>query len=162
MTISVAKGAAPIATTVRAPRLQDQLCFALYSTSHAFSRRYKPLLDRLGLTYPQYLCMMVLWERDDITVTAIGTRLHLDSGTLTPLLKRLETAGLVERRRDRIDERRVKILLTPAGRAMAGQANDVGETIVCSTGQTSEEAFRLLTEILRLRKALVDGLGAGH
>ena len=89
--------------------LGNQLCFAVYSTAHAFNRVYKPLLDRLGLTYPQYLVMMVLWEGDDVPVKEIGDRLLLDSGTLTPLLKRLEAAGLIKRTRSRHDERQVLI-----------------------------------------------------
>src|ERR1700747_3065925 len=94
--------------------LSNQLCFAVYSTAHAFNRVYKPLLDSLGLTYPQYLVMLTLWERDRVTVTAIGEQLFLDSGTLTPLLKRLEAAGLLRRSRDRADERQVLVTLTPA------------------------------------------------
>src|ERR1700759_5472942 len=90
-------------------RLDNQICFAVYSASHAFNRVYKPLLDRLGLTYPQYLVMLVLWERDGVAVKEIGERLHLDSGTLTPLLKRLEQAGLIKRTRSTEDERQVLI-----------------------------------------------------
>src|SRR5437879_10150784 len=86
-------------------RLDNQICFAVYSAAHAFNRVYKPLLDRLGLTYPQYLVMLVLWERDDVPVKSIGEKLHLDSGTLTPLLKRLEAAQLVKRRRSSEDAR---------------------------------------------------------
>src|SRR5919109_699931 len=86
-------------------RLDNQICFAIYSTAHAFNRVYKPLLDRLGLTYPQYLVMLVLWEKDGVTVKEIGDRLFLDSGTLTPLLKRLEAAQLIKRSRSRQDER---------------------------------------------------------
>ena len=98
--------------------LDLQLCFALYSASLAMTKLYKPMLAPLGLTYPQYLAMLVLWEADDVTVTTLGERLMLDSGTLTPLLKRLESAGLVQRLRDATDERRVRVLLTPAGRAL--------------------------------------------
>src|SRR6266478_6595771 len=99
-------------------RLDNQICFAIYSTAHAFNRVYKPLLDRLGLTYPQYLVMLVLWERDGVPVKDIGERLLLDSGTLTPLLKRLEAAELVRRTRSTEDERQVLIALTPKGEAM--------------------------------------------
>ncbi len=99
-------------------KLGDQLCFAVYSAAHAFNRVYKPLLAALGLTYPQYLTMLVLWEQDDVAVKAIGERLGLDSGTLTPLLKRLEKLGLVARRRDPADERSVRIALTTEGRAL--------------------------------------------
>src|SRR5438105_12628747 len=103
-------------------RLDNQLCFALYSASLAMTKLYKPLLDPLGLTYPQYLAMLVLWERDGITVSELGERLQLDSGTLTPLLKRLESQGLLARERDRADERRVLLQLTPAGRALKARA----------------------------------------
>src|SRR3954463_16375045 len=88
-------------------QLDNQLCFAVYAAAHAFNATYKPLLEPLGLTYPQYLAMLVLWEEDGVTVSAIGSRLGLDSGTLTPLLKRLEAAGLVSRLRDAADERQV-------------------------------------------------------
>src|SRR3569832_2323767 len=98
-------------------RLDNQICFAVYSATHAFNRVYKPLLDRLGLTYPQYLVLLVLWERDGIAVKEIGERLHLDSGTLTPLLKRLEQAGLIKRTRSSEDERQVLIDLTAQGQA---------------------------------------------
>src|SRR5450631_1070027 len=95
--------------------LGNQICFSLYSTAHAFNRVYKPLLDRLGLTYPQYLVMLVLWERDGLAVKEIGERLFLDSGTLTPLLKRLEAAHLVKRTRSSADERQVLVALTAQG-----------------------------------------------
>ena len=118
--------------TLEAPyRLSDKVCFAVYSTAHAFNRVYKPILDRIGLTYPQYLVMLVLWERDGLAVKAIGDQMFLDSGTLTPLLKRLEQAGLVERRRSRDDERVVHIHLTPAGRAMQVEVATVFEGIWC-------------------------------
>ena len=114
--------------------LDHQLCFALYSASLAMTKFYKPLLDPLGLTYPQYLVMLVLWERDAIGVGQLGERLRLDSGTLTPLLKRLEAAALVERRRSDADERRVSIALTPAGHALKARALAVPEQIACSSG----------------------------
>ena len=103
-------------------RLDNQICFAVYSTAHAFNRVYKPLLDKLGLTYPQYLVMLVLWERDGVPVKDIGERLFLDSGTLTPLLKRLEAAELVRRTRSTEDERQVLIALTPKGEALREKA----------------------------------------
>ena len=102
--------------------LGNQLCFAVYSTAHAFNRVYKPLLDPLGLTYPQYLVMMVLWERDGVPVKDIGERLFLDSGTLTPLLKRLEAADSSSARRSTEDERQVLIALTPHGHALKEKA----------------------------------------
>ena len=94
------------------PTLTDFTCFAIYSAGHALSRAYKPLLDRLGLTYPQYLVMVVLWEEEGLTVAALGSRLFLDSSTLTPLLKRLEAAGLVRRQRDPANERQLCLTLT--------------------------------------------------
>src|SRR6478752_10857698 len=103
-------------------QLDNQLCFALYSTSLAMTKLYKPMLEELGLTYPQYLAMLVLWEQDGLTVSELGERLYLDSGTLTPLLKRLETAGLVSRIRAVQDERRVHITLTAAGRKLKAKA----------------------------------------
>jgi len=109
--------------------LDNQLCFALYSASLAMTKVYKPLLDALDVTYPQYLVMLVLWEQDDVMVSGIGERLFLDSGTLTPLLKRLESAGLVQRTRDANDERRVRITLTDAGRALQQQARAVPECV---------------------------------
>src|SRR5213080_3658005 len=105
-------------TTDQALKLDNQLCFALYSASLAMTKLYKPLLDELGLTYPQYLAMLVLWERDGLMVSKLGERLSLDSGTLTPLLKRLESAGLVARIRAVEDERRVHVTLTAAGRRL--------------------------------------------
>ena len=103
-------------------RLDHQLCFALYAASLAMTKAYRPLLAPLGLTYPQYLVMLVLWEGDGLTVKQAGERLGLDSGTLTPLLKRLEAAGLLQRLRDAADERRVRLQLTAAGRALRARA----------------------------------------
>src|SRR3978361_1122974 len=106
-------------------RLDNQVCFAIYSTAHAFNRVYKPLLDRIGLTYPQYLVMLVLWERDGLSVKAIGEQLFLDSGTLTPLLKRLEAAELIKRTRSTQDERQMLISLTSRGQALREKARAV-------------------------------------
>src|SRR5215203_2825222 len=106
----------------RTPRLDEQLCFALYAASRAFTRAYAPLLTELGLTYPQYVAMLVLWERDDLSVSERGERLALDSGTLTPLLKRLEEAGIVSRARAAADERVVRIRVTPLGKKLERKA----------------------------------------
>src|SRR5258706_16439520 len=103
-------------------RLGEFLCFAVYSASHAFNRVYKPLLDELGLTYPQYLVMVLLWEQDDQTVGSLGEKLFLESSTLTPLLKRLEALGYVKRTRDPVDERQVRVRLTERGRALRERA----------------------------------------
>ncbi|TMH29511.1 MAG: MarR family transcriptional regulator, partial [Betaproteobacteria bacterium] len=106
-------------------QLDNQLCFALYSSSLAMTKLYKPLLDPLGLTYPQYLALLVLWERDALTVSELGERLFLDSGTLTPLLKRMEAAGWLQRERAADDERRVIVSLTAQGRALRDSARAV-------------------------------------
>lgn len=139
--------------------LHNQLCFALYSASHAMTRTYKPLLDKLGLTYPQYLVMLVLWEQDGVLVKDIGKLLYLDSGTLTPLLKRLESAGLVERKRDKVDERQVRISLTASGRALQEQAQEVPTQILCASGQPLEDVLRIRSELTAVRNALLKGLG---
>jgi DNA-binding MarR family transcriptional regulator len=115
-------------------KLDNQLCFAVYAAAHAFNATYKPLLEPLGLTYPQYLVMLVLWQEDGVTVSAIGSRLGLDSGTLTPLLKRLETAGLVSRLRDAADERQVRITLTAPGRALKQRAKGIPQELLCASG----------------------------
>jgi DNA-binding MarR family transcriptional regulator len=134
--------------------LDMQLCFALYSASLAMTKLYKPLLAPLGLTYPQYLVMLVLWEEDGQPVSAIGERLTLDSGTLTPLLKRLEAAGLVHRLRDAADERRVLIQLTPAGRAMKSQAASIPRQILCATDCQLDEVSSLTQRLKSLRDNL--------
>src|SRR5262249_5669104 len=105
--------------------LDEFLCFAVYAANNSFNRFHQPLLAALGLTYPQYLVMVALWEKDDQTVGSIGEQLLLESSTLTPLLKRLSTLGLVERERDKSDERRVRIRLTPKGKALRASAVDI-------------------------------------
>jgi DNA-binding MarR family transcriptional regulator len=117
--------------TVEALRLDRQLCFALYGAANRVTRLYRPLLDALGLTYPQYLAMLVLWEASPRTVGALGEALDLESSTLTPLLKRLEAQGLIARARDPEDERRVIVTLTPAGAALRDQAKAVPEQLLC-------------------------------
>ncbi len=140
--------------------LDQQLCFALYSTSLAMTRLYKPLLDPLGLTYPQYLVMLVLWESDDQAVSQLGERLQLDSGTLTPLLKRLEAAGLLRRQRDLEDERRVRVLLTPEGRALRSRAKAVPRSVACASGCALDELASLTARLQALRGQLLEaGLG---
>ncbi len=112
--------------------LDDQLCFALYAASRAMTARYRPMLEELGLTYPQYLVMMLLWEEDQQTVGQLGHRLALDSGTLSPLLKRLTAAGLVTRHRRVEDERSVAIVLTDAGRALRDRAIAISQDMICA------------------------------
>jgi DNA-binding MarR family transcriptional regulator len=131
-------------------KLDNQLCFAVYAASHAFNAVYKPLLEPLGLTYPQYLVMLVLWQDDRVTVSAIGARLGLDSGTLTPLLKRLEAAGLVSRLRDAADERQVRITLTAAGRALKQKAKSIPEALFCASGMSVPELGALRSKLVSL------------
>lgn len=135
-------------------RLDNQICFAVYSAAHAFNRVYKPLLDRLGLTYPQYLVMLVLWERDGVPLKDIGERLFLDSGTLTPLLKRLETAQLVKRTRSTEDERQVLIALTPQGAALKEKARAVPQSILAASACSVSELVAMKNEIVALRDRL--------
>ncbi len=132
-------------------QLDHQLCFALYSASLAMTKLYKPLLEPLGLTYPQYLVMLVLWEQEGLTVSQVGERLSLDSGTLTPLLKRLETQGLLQRLRDTADERRVLLQLSPAGRALKQQALAVPEAVACASGCELDELALLTQRLTTLR-----------
>ena len=139
--------------------LGDQLCFAVYSTAHAFNRFYKPLLDKLGLTYPQYLVMMVLWERDGVPVKDIGEKLFLDSGTLTPLLKRMEAADLVKRTRSTEDERQVLIALTPHGHALREKARAVPQAMLASSACSVGELFEMKNELVALRDKLNAALG---
>ncbi len=136
------------------PKIDQMLCFAVYSAGHAFTRFYKPRLDALDLTYPQYLVLLVLWEKDDITVKGLGDRLFLDSGTITPLVKRLEARGLVVRRRDEDDERQVRITLTEAGRALEDKAMSIPLAAAEGTGLTEAGAESLRRELLALRSRL--------
>jgi DNA-binding MarR family transcriptional regulator len=134
--------------------LEDQLCFSLYATSMAINRVYKPLLDGLGITYPQYLVLSTLWEEDGRTIGAIAERLSLESSTITPLVKRLETAGFVSRARQADDERRVLVSLTDRGRVMKGDSRCLGETLFSKSAMTVEELVTLNREVSRLRAAL--------
>jgi len=139
--------------------LDNQICFAVYSTAHAFNRVYKPLLDKLGLTYPQYLVMLALWERDDVPVKDIGERLFLDSGTLTPLLKRLEAAELVKRTRSTEDERQVLIALTPQGQALKEKARAVPQGILAASACSLGELSAMKKDLVALRNRLNAALG---
>lgn len=135
--------------------LQDQLCFALYSATHAIQRLYRPLLKALDLTYPQYLVLLVLWETDGLSVSDIGERLFLDSATLTPLLKRMEASGLLERRRSPDDERRVRISLTAKAVALRSNVAEVTHSVTCAAGDASQDPAGLIQRLVELR----DGLG---
>ena len=132
-------------------RLEKQLCFAVYATAHAFTRAYKPILDKVGLTYPQYIVMLVLWEKAELPVKTIGEQLDLDSGTLSPLLKRLEQNGLIKRTRDSRDERQVIVSLTPKGQAMRGEVNTIMSSIGEAIGCTLEEMAVMRDMLTRLR-----------
>jgi len=134
--------------------LSNQACFALYSANLAMTRVYRPLLDELGLTYPQYLMMLLLWEEDGQAMKALGERLGLDSGTLTPLLKRLEGQGLVTRARDPQDERLVRIRLTPQGAGLRAKAECLPHRIAAAAGSSAQDLDALRDMLLRLRNDL--------
>jgi DNA-binding MarR family transcriptional regulator len=134
--------------------LDNQFCFALYSASLAMTKTYKPHLDKLGLTYPQYLVMLVLWQQDDILVKTIGEHLFLDSGTLTPLLKRLEASSLITRTRDESDERQVRINLTKEGRALKKKAQGIPHQMLCASGQTLQVLESLRAQLSSIRNDL--------
>ena len=140
--------------------LDNQFCFALYSASLAMTKTYKPFLDKLGLTYPQYLVMLVLWQQDDVLVKSIGEKLFLDSGTLTPLLKRLEASSLIQRTRDEADERQVRITLTKEGRALKKKAQCIPHEVLCASGQSHEVLQQLRTQLSGIRDDLAKSNGA--
>ena len=135
-------------------KLDSMLCFAVYAAGHAFTRFYKPRLDALGLTYPQYLVFLVLWEQDGLTVKALGEKLFLDSGTITPLVKRLEARGLLRRQRDDEDERQVRIFLTAEGRALRAKALAVPLAVGKALGEQAAEAGDLRRSLQQLRERL--------
>lgn len=138
-------------------QLEKFLCFSVYSASHAFNRIYKPLLDGLGLTYPQYLVMVALWQEDNQSVRNIGEKMYLESSTLTPLLKRLEAAGLVSRKRDPKDERSVRVSLTGDGKALRAKAEEIPTCILEATGLDLETAKRLNRDLRTMRDQLEAG-----
>ncbi|OAN30212.1 MarR family winged helix-turn-helix transcriptional regulator [Mycolicibacterium iranicum] len=140
-----------------AARLDDQLCFALYTASRTVTAVYRPVLDELGITYPQYLVLLVLWEDGRCSVGHLGERLHLDSGTLSPLLKRLEAVGLVERRRSLDDERRVDVALTPAGEELEARAACVPERLL-AMGEASADDLAVLRDALKTLTQQLDSL----
>lgn len=139
--------------------LDDQLCYAVYSAGMAIQRVYKPLLDRLGLTYPQYLVLNVLWREDGQTVGAIADKLALESSTLTPLLKRLEASGLLQRTRNPENERQVVIALTDKGRAIRSEAGCLNEALLAASGQPLANLGKLNREVRQLRDALYTSIG---
>lgn len=135
-------------------RLDDMLCFAVYSTGLAFNRVYKPLLDRLGLTYPQYIAILALAQKDDLSIGELGEQLFLESNTLTPLVKRLEAAGLVARRRDPEDERVVRVSLTDQGRSLLTGLQCVPDEIAQAAGITLEQFHAMHQGLMALRDNL--------
>ena len=139
-------------------QLDRQLCFALYAASRSMTQAYQPMLGALGLTYPQYLVLLVLWEQDGASVKQLGERLLLDSGTLTPLLKRLETAGLLQRRRASDDERRVEVWLSDAGKALEEKAAAIPQAMRCRYGAEGREAeSAMLRQTLQQLTMLLQG-----
>lgn len=142
--------------------LDHQVCFALYAANRAVTARYRPLLAELGLTYPQYLVMLVLWEKDQAgevcCVSDLGKRLRLDSGTLTPLLKRMEISGLLERQRSLSDERVVTLPLTEAGRALRGRAQAIPEQLLCGLDMAPTRLTALREELRSLLSCLEEGV----
>jgi DNA-binding MarR family transcriptional regulator len=139
-------------TKLPALRLDEFLCFAVYTANHAFNRVYQPLLDKLRLTYPQYLVMVLLWERDGQTVGELGARLSLESNTLTPLLKRLETLGYIKRSRDPSDERQVRVRLKESGRMLRAKALHIPGCILAASGLDARTAKQLMMGIATLRR----------
>lgn len=136
--------------------LSHQICFTLYATSMAITRTYKPMLDAMGITYPQYLVLSVLGEQDGMTVGGIAEKLALESSTVTPPVQRLEQAGFVRRERSKVDERQVQVWLTAAGRARLIDADCLGETLIQKSGMTPEAVEALTQQVQALRKALVE------
>lgn len=133
-------------------RLEHQLCFSLYATAREVTRLYRPYLDKLGITYTQYVTLLVLWEQDDVPVKVLGEKLYLDSGTLTPLLKKLEGMGYVRRLRDAKDERSVRVQLTEQGRELREQVLDLPEMLFCKLGMSAEQTVALRTQLQELTR----------
>lgn len=142
----------------KAPRLADFLCFTVYSANLAYGRAYKPILAKLGLTYTQYIAIVALWEEDHQTVRGLGEKLFLESNTLTPILKKLEASGYVERRRDPADERQVRIHLTEAGRRLREEALHIN--LLSATGLEPDEFSRMQKGVVKLRTNLINAMEA--
>jgi MarR family transcriptional regulator, organic hydroperoxide resistance regulator len=147
----------PTTPEAAAPRLADFLCFAVYSANLAFGRAYKPILDQLGLTYPQYIAIVALWEEDDQTVSRLGGKLFLESNTLTPILKKLESMGYLTRRRDPRDERQVRVNLTEAGRRL--REKGLTMNLIKQTRLPPEEFAKLQKAVSNLRNSLMEAVG---
>lgn len=138
------------------PKLADFLCFAIYSTNLAFGKAYKPILEELGVTYTQYITIIALWEEDNQTVSSLGEKLFLESNTLTPILKKLETMGYLRRQRGSVDERQVLISLTDAGRGL--REKGLGMNLVDACGLTTAEFSRMQSAVVRLRGNLIESV----
>jgi DNA-binding MarR family transcriptional regulator len=138
------------------PKLSDFLCFAVYSTNLAFGKAYKPILEKLGLTYTQYITIVALWEEDDQTVGSLGEKLFLESNTLTPILKKLEAMGYLQRQRDPADERQVRINLTKEGKALREGRPETG--LAGATGLTEDEFTQMQKAIVKLRNNLIKSM----
>ena len=150
----------PVPAAVSALQLDQFLCFAVYSTNLAFNRVYRPLLEKLGLTYVQYIVLVTLWQSDDQFVGELGTQLFLASNTLTPVLKRLEALGFVTRSRDTVDERQVRVQLTAAGHALKAAAVDLPACILTASGLTVPDLERVLASVSQLRDQLLGQVGS--
>ena len=150
----------PAPAPEKPPKLDDFLCFAIYSTNLAVNRVYKPLLDELGLTYPQYIVLIALYDQDDQTVGGLGDKLFLDSSTLTPLLKRMEAMGHLTRQRDPEDERQVRVRLTPQGRSVREKGIMSRSSLLNSTNFSPAEYEQLREQMVRLRAYLSDAMRA--
>ena len=144
------------------PKLDDQLCFTLYSASMAVGRTYKPLLDGLGITYPQYLVLSTLWERDGLSVGGIADALALEPSTITPLVKRLVAAGLIHRHRNPQDDRQVLVSLTEAGREMEGRCTCLAERLIAASGMSMERLLDLAREVRAVRDAVAHHGNKAH
>jgi MarR family transcriptional regulator, organic hydroperoxide resistance regulator len=158
--MALAKQKPPVVSLDEVPKLDDFLCFAIYSANLAMNRLYKPLLDELGLTYPQYIVLVALYEQDDLTVSGLGDKLFLDSSTLTPLLKRMEATGHLTRQRDPEDERQVRVRLTPQGRSVRERALAFRSGLVQAIGLSATEFQHLREQLVKLRTNLSDALRA--
>ena len=134
--------------------LKNQLCFSLYSASRAMTRFYSPMLKKLGLTYPQYLALMVLWEKDGQTIQSLADHLEIDQATTTPLIQRLEKLGFVNRKRSHEDERRVEVWLTTKGKKIYKEADAISSSVACGSGMTVEEAVEIIGAMRNLKDAL--------
>jgi DNA-binding MarR family transcriptional regulator len=157
--MSPSKSVPPKASTKSVPKLADFLCFAIYSANLAYGRAYKPILDPLGLTYTQYIALVALWEEDDQTVSQLGERMFLESNTLTPILKKLESLGYLRRRRDSDDERVVRVSLTGEGRKLRERAAQ--RNLVKASGFPPEDFVKLQKQVTKLRDNLLDAVKDG-